>query len=292
MPETINGIPLHPLMVHAAVVFIPLTLLGVLIIAVKASWRRVLGWWVLLLSFATVGFTLVAKETGEHLAEVIGVPEQHAELGDTLPFFTAVVFGFLAVLMVVDTWSRRRWAKRAAALEVVSERGDAGAYRAPLVVIILIVVTVLAALAAVGQAIRVGESGAKSVWAGVLDQAPAAGASPTATPSPSASGTASSSPSASATGSASGAASPSTSGSAATYTMAQVALHSSSGDCWTVVNGLVYNVTAWESQHPGGAARIIGMCGIDATSAYADQHAGQQRPANELAGFEIGTLAK
>lgn len=249
-----------------------------------------LGWWVLLLSFATVGFTLVAKETGEHLAEAVGVPEQHAELGDTLPFFTAVVFGLIAVLMVADTLARRRWAKRAAALEVVSDQGDAGVYRAPLVVIILAVVTVLAALVAVGQAIRVGESGAKAVWAGVLDEKSAAGASPTATPSSGASG--STSPSPSASGSASGSASPIPSGSAATYTLAQVALHGSAADCWTVVNGKVYNVTAWENQHPGGAARIIGMCGFDATAAYAEQHAGEQRPANELAGFEIGTLAR
>lgn len=240
-----------------------------------------LGWWVLLLSFATVGFTLVAKETGEHLAEAIGVPEQHAELGDTLPFFTAVVFGLIAVLMVADTLARRRWAKRAAALEVVSDQGDAGVYRAPLVVIILAVVTVLAALVAVGQAIRVGESGAKAVWAGVLDEKSAAGASPTATPSSGASGSTSPSPSATASGSASGSASPIPSGSAATYTLAQVALHGSAADCWTVVNGKVYNVTAWENQHPGGAARIIGMCGIDATAATpSNMPASSGRPTN------------
>jgi uncharacterized membrane protein len=68
MFELINGLPVHPLVVHAAVVFVPLTLLGTLIIAVKRSWRKALGWWVVLLAFVTVGMAFVAKESGEALA--------------------------------------------------------------------------------------------------------------------------------------------------------------------------------------------------------------------------------
>jgi hypothetical protein len=32
------------------------------------------------------------------------------------------------------------------------------------------------------------------------------------------------------------------------------------------------------------------MCGVDASSAFDGQHGGEKRPANELAGFKIGTL--
>lgn len=76
------------------------------------------------------------------------------------------------------------------------------------------------------------------------------------------------------------------------YSLAEVALHGTPASCWTAVDGSVYDVTPWISEHPGGAARIISMCGIDASAAYNGQHGGQKRPANELAGFRIGALIK
>lgn len=77
-----------------------------------------------------------------------------------------------------------------------------------------------------------------------------------------------------------------------TYTLADVAKHNNKTSCWTVVNGGVYNVTSWISQHPGGEQAIISMCGIDGSDAFNGQHGGQRRPANELASFKIGTLAQ
>ncbi|MEK7609522.1 MAG: cytochrome b5-like heme/steroid binding domain-containing protein [Patescibacteria group bacterium] len=74
------------------------------------------------------------------------------------------------------------------------------------------------------------------------------------------------------------------------YTLSQIAQHGDSKSCWTTVNGGVYDITAWIDQHPGGAQAILGMCGIDASSAYNDQHDGQRRPTDELASFKIGTL--
>ena len=74
------------------------------------------------------------------------------------------------------------------------------------------------------------------------------------------------------------------------YTLADVKLHNTQTNCWTAVNGSVYNVTSWISQHPGGASAIIGMCGIDGSAAFSGQHGGQARPASELASFKIGVL--
>ncbi len=75
-----------------------------------------------------------------------------------------------------------------------------------------------------------------------------------------------------------------------TYTMADVITHKTPTNCWTTINGSVYNVTPWISQHPGGAEAIISLCGIDGTAAFSGQHGGQARPASELASFKIGTL--
>jgi cytochrome b involved in lipid metabolism len=79
---------------------------------------------------------------------------------------------------------------------------------------------------------------------------------------------------------------------AGTYTAAQVATHSNASDCWTIVNGGVYNVTSWISKHPGGQAAIKGMCGIDASAQFNDQHGGQGGPEKVLASFKIGALVK
>ena len=76
------------------------------------------------------------------------------------------------------------------------------------------------------------------------------------------------------------------------YTMAQVAAHGSESSCWTAINGNVYDVTSWISQHPGGAQAIISLCGHDGSAAFNDQHGGQRRPESELASFKIGALAQ
>jgi cytochrome b involved in lipid metabolism len=75
-----------------------------------------------------------------------------------------------------------------------------------------------------------------------------------------------------------------------TYSMADVKAANTPGKCWTVVSGVVYDLTAWINRHPGGDKNILSLCGLDGTAAYNSVHAGQSKPANVLAGFEIGLL--
>lgn len=76
------------------------------------------------------------------------------------------------------------------------------------------------------------------------------------------------------------------------YTMADVAGHNSRSSCWTAINGGVYDVTKWITQHPGGQQAILSLCGTDGSDAFNGQHGGQRRPASELAAFKIGVLAQ
>ncbi|MEN9524568.1 MAG: hypothetical protein RL536_637 [Candidatus Parcubacteria bacterium] len=76
------------------------------------------------------------------------------------------------------------------------------------------------------------------------------------------------------------------------YTLAEVAKHNKSTDCWTTINGGVYNVTPWIEKHPGGSEAIISLCGIDGSLAFNGQHGGQENPQKALASFKIGTLDK
>ena len=78
----------------------------------------------------------------------------------------------------------------------------------------------------------------------------------------------------------------------ASYTLADVAKHKVVTDCWTTVNGDVFNLTPFVGQHPGGVENIIKICGIDGTATFMDQHGSDRRPKNELASLKIGTLKK
>lgn len=80
-------------------------------------------------------------------------------------------------------------------------------------------------------------------------------------------------------------------GAMTSYTLAQVAQHGSSSDCWSAISGGVYNLTTWIKQHPGGAQRIIGICGKDGTAEFSAQHGNDKRVASTLAGLKVGTLA-
>jgi len=53
------------------------------------------------------------------------------------------------------------------------------------------------------------------------------------------------------------------------YTLADVAKHNSSTDCWMILNKTeVYNVTAFLSLHPAGPSPMTPYCGKDATTAF------------------------
>lgn len=81
------------------------------------------------------------------------------------------------------------------------------------------------------------------------------------------------------------------SGRYAFYSLTEVEKHKDATSCWAVVRDGVYDLTAWIDQHPGGADKILALCGKDGTEAFSNKHDGDLRPENELAGLMIGKLA-
>lgn len=75
-----------------------------------------------------------------------------------------------------------------------------------------------------------------------------------------------------------------------TYSLAEVSKHNQRSDCWSIVNGKVYNLTSWIDKHPGGPERILGICGADGSSDFNGQHSGQKKPESYLYSFYIGEL--
>ncbi|RLI96648.1 MAG: cytochrome b5 domain-containing protein [Candidatus Aenigmatarchaeota archaeon] len=78
-----------------------------------------------------------------------------------------------------------------------------------------------------------------------------------------------------------------------THTMDEVAIHDTPEDCWIVIEGKVYEVTAWIPAHPGGQAIVQG-CGADATELF-ETKPGSRAPhspdaMNLLETYYIGNL--
>lgn len=53
-----------------------------------------------------------------------------------------------------------------------------------------------------------------------------------------------------------------------TLSHAEVGKHKLPTDCWMIINGNVYNVSNFDTLHPGGASQIDAYCGTDATQAF------------------------
>ena len=53
-----------------------------------------------------------------------------------------------------------------------------------------------------------------------------------------------------------------------TLSIQEIAKHSTTDDCWMIVNGNVYNVTSYIPRHPGGVGAIRPYCGRDGTAAF------------------------
>ena len=152
MFDLINGLPVHPLVVHAVVVLLPLATLGLIAIAVRPAWRRPYGLLVVACTALATVMIPIATSSGEALEERVGNPGEHAELGEQLIWFAVPMLLLAAALWWLDRRSTRA--------------------TSPGIVRTVAALAVVAALATSVQVYRVGDSGARSAWG---DQVSSAG---------------------------------------------------------------------------------------------------------------------
>lgn len=58
----------------------------------------------------------------------------------------------------------------------------------------------------------------------------------------------------------------------ATFTAEQVAKHNTENDCWLIIDGQVYDVSRFLSEHPGGKKIVLKYAGKDATKEFKGLH--------------------
>lgn len=337
--DTIGGLPLHPLTVHAASVLIPLSALALLLLVFVPKWRKTF----LPLTVGALAISVVlsyaAKESGEALAARVGNPGEHAELGDIL-FPASIGLFLLGLTFYFITKSEKpKWTLQlAGGLSTVAVAG---------VVILSVLVGHSGAQATWGNRIAatqgqelpaqtpptpgaIAESGigvaevqkhntAKDCWT-VVDSnvydltnyiSSHAGGSSVLTaicgkdgtqaftgqhagePKPTADLSSLLVGPLSAASASSGSSESSGSTKAplvTTFTAAEVAKHNTATNCWSVVNGKVYDLTSYVNGHPGGATVIKAICGKDGSASFAGQHGSASKPNNVLAAFVLGSL--
>ncbi len=75
-------------------------------------------------------------------------------------------------------------------------------------------------------------------------------------------------------------------------TATEVARHNTRTDCWSIINGSVYDLTSWIPNHPGGEQAILQLCGVDGSVKFNGQHGGAAKQAAVLVGFKLGLLVQ
>ncbi|MFT4166775.1 MAG: hypothetical protein QM650_16180 [Microlunatus sp.] len=146
----IMGLPLHPLVVHAVVVLVPLAALGGIAISVWSAARKRYGWLTVAFAFAGAASTLVAQKAGEALAASLPqhspLLEAHIAIGGQLLVWVILLFlSTLAVMISQRLIDRQQPSGRIARL-------------------VAAIVTVATAVISVVQVARIGHAGATAVW--------------------------------------------------------------------------------------------------------------------------------
>jgi uncharacterized membrane protein len=150
----LNGVPLHPLIVHAVVVLGPLAALTGLAYAAVPRWRWLLRWPLVVLAVVTAVTALGAVAAGEDLLaarpELAPIVADHQEAGEML---RNVALGY-AVLSGLAAWAL------GGASALASGRG-ARETRFGIPVALLLAAGAVTLLVTVYLA---GDSGARAVW--------------------------------------------------------------------------------------------------------------------------------
>ncbi|MCA0295310.1 MAG: hypothetical protein LCH96_08405 [Actinobacteria bacterium] len=141
---TVFGLPLHPLVVHGAVVLLPLVALATLLIAASARARKRYGSLVVLGSVVALGAVIGARVTGEALngGTMAGTPTMatHITWGLLAPWPAGALVVTSLLLVLAGRGTNRPFLVTSALLAVVS------------------------ALASISIVVVVGHAGATAVW--------------------------------------------------------------------------------------------------------------------------------
>jgi hypothetical protein len=163
------GIPAHPLLIHAAVVFVPLLAVLAITYAVAPFVRPHVRWVLGLLALATPLSTFLAKLSGDAFFERLRARgavtpeftptiENHQELGN-LTLYSSIALAVLTLALVY-------FVRPGVAAGSDGAVGSTRSASPRALSLVLAALSVIAAGISLYYVIRTGDSGAKAVWTG------------------------------------------------------------------------------------------------------------------------------
>ncbi|MGW5214091.1 DUF2231 domain-containing protein [Streptomyces sp. NPDC004051] len=168
----INGLPSHPLLVHGAVVLVPLTALALVVCALWFSAARRLSWVLPVMGLVTLALVVLTTESGEWLEERVresALVEEHAEMGSGLTPWAIALFVLTVAVWLLGRAGLRRERDRGGEADSPAGGGASAVARTASSVSVRVAALVIALVVAVGaviQVYRIGDSGAKAAWQG------------------------------------------------------------------------------------------------------------------------------
>lgn len=153
----IGGLPLHPLVVHAAVVLTPLAVLAVLVFALRPRHRWLTRWPTVILTVLAAGSVVVARQSGQALVEARPALERLVETHRERANVLVPLMVLLLVLVVVGAWSL-------GGPSALASGAGARESRVEVLDKVLPAVLVLAALAVLVMVVLTGDAGSRAVW--------------------------------------------------------------------------------------------------------------------------------
>ena len=172
-----DGLPAHPLLIHVPVVLIPLSVFGALAMVARPAWLDRYGVPLCLCAIVAMSSAFLAMQAGAALLHALNLQGQAAHLisqHSHAAHILAIAFTAFTAVLILTFASHRISGGWPTGLKIADS-----ILGSPTIYLALRVVLVVLALVCAFYVFRVGDLGAKAVWAGRLQSA--AGAYP---PSP------------------------------------------------------------------------------------------------------------
>ncbi len=252
--DLITGLPVHVFITHAVVIVLPLAVLSLILVVAIPRLRAHYRFPAVGLAILGAITAIIPEKSGEALEDLVGSAGQHSEWGEMLPP-VAVALAVLSVIWLIVAL-------------MASSRGKVlAAVIGGIIVVVGIIAVVITVLA--------GHSGTEETWSERIENTDSAVAEmetddemiPVEPDG----------------------------GTGASYGsdvlgLETVASNNSPASCWAIIGDNVYDLTEWIDSHPGGASRIVGLCGTDGTSQFQGQHGGSSSAQGTLERYLLGAV--
>ena len=150
--DLITGLPIHPLINHGVAVLVPLAAIGALLVIFIPKLRLNYSPLVLVTVLLATVSAFIATQSGEALAERVGLPNAHATQGERLSYVVLAFAILFSIWFALEKSERTR--------ERVANLGKR----------VLKVVIPITAISSFVLTILVGHSGAQATWQDRIDQ--------------------------------------------------------------------------------------------------------------------------